>query len=56
MGSRDMRKQKERGKNKNKEQDVERAKTENIMASRAGFTAGENNDCNDEMCSISPRG
>lgn len=32
------------------------SETENIRASRAGFTAGENNDCNDEMCSISPRG
>lgn len=56
MGYRDMRKQKERGKNKNKEQDVERAKQR--TSGRAGLVSqrGENNDCNDEMCSISPRG
>lgn len=50
-----MRKQEERGKTKTRTGRRER-ETENIRESRAGFTAGENNDCNDEMCSVSPRG
>lgn len=37
MGYRDMRKQKERGKNKNKEQDVERAKQR--TSGRAGLVS-----------------